>query len=68
MERAKIIIKQKEYDENGFTYVSKCKGDEGLCFTMAIGFAVSPAKKSGVSATKVKEIVGDIYKETEDVE
>ena len=68
MKRAKVIIKQKELAENGFTYISKHKGDNGLCFTMAIGFAVQLAKDSGISLTKVKELVTNIYKETEDVD
>ena len=68
MERAKVVLKQKGLEEGGFTYVSKCKGESGLCFTMAIGFATSLAKQSGISLTKVKELVTDIYKETEDVE
>lgn len=68
MEKAKVVLKQKEFDGDGFTYVSKTKGESGLCFTMAIGFATSLAKQSGISLTKVKELVTDIYKETEDVE
>lgn len=68
MKKAKVVLKQKEFTDNGFTYVSKHDGDEGFCFTMAIGFATSLAKQSGVSLTKVKELVTDIYKETEDVE
>lgn len=67
MERAKVVIKQKGLDEHGFVYVSKCKGEEGLCFTMAMGVAISIAKKSGISLTKIKGLVTDIYKETEDV-
>lgn len=68
MKKAKVVIKEKKYnDENDLIYVSKYKGDEGICYTMAIGFAVSLAKQSNVSLTKVKELVADIYKETEDI-
>lgn len=68
MKKAKVVLKQKELTDNGFTYVSKSDGDDGLCFTMAIGYAVQLAKECGVSLTKVKSLVTDIYKETEDVE
>ena len=68
MVKAKVILKQKEFNDDGFTYISKDDGDEGLCFTMAIGYAVQLAKDCGISLTKVKELVTDIYKETEDVE
>ncbi len=67
MKKSKVVIKQKTFTDSGFTYVSKHKGDDGLCFTMAIGFAVQLAKDCGISLTKVKELVTDIYKETEDV-
>ena len=69
MKKAKVVIKEKEYnDENDLIYTSECKGDEGICYTMAIGFAVSLAKQNNISLTKVKEHVTDIYKETEDIE
>lgn len=68
MKKAKVVIKEKKYnDENDLIYVSKCKGNEGTCYTMAIGFAVSLAKENNISLTKVKELVTDIYKETEDI-
>lgn len=68
MTKSKVVIKQKGYTDNGLTYVSKNKGEDGICFTMAMGFAISLAKQSGISLTKIKELVTDIYKETEDVE
>lgn len=68
MNKAKVVIKQKEYADNGLVYVSKHKGEDGICFTMAMGFAISLAKQSGISLTKIKELATDIYKETEDVE
>lgn len=68
MKKAKVVIKEKKYnDENDLIYVSKYKGDEGICYAMAIGFAVSLAKQNNISLTKVKELVTDIYKETEDI-
>lgn len=68
MKKAKIIIKQKEYGDNGLVYTTDFKGEEGICFTMALGAAVSLAKQNNISMTKVVNILKDIYKETEDNE
>lgn len=68
MKKAKIVIKQKEYDDNGLVYTTNCKGEAGICFTMALGTAVSIAKQNGISMTKITSILKDIYKETEDNE
>ena len=67
MKKAKVILKAQKFDDDGFCYETKDRGDEGLCFTMAIGYAVQTAKKNGISLTKVKSLVTDIYKETEDI-
>lgn len=66
--KAKVIVKQKSFTDDGLTYVSKSRGEDGVCFTMAMGFAIGLAKQSGISLTKIKELVTDIYNETEDVE
>ena len=69
MKKAKVVLKQTDCTlEKGLTYTSKHTGDEGFAFTMAIGFAISLAKQNGLSLTKVKELVTDIYKETEDID
>lgn len=67
MRKPKVILKAQRFDDDGFCYETKDRGDEGLCFTMAIGYAVQTAKKNGISLTKVKSLVTDIYKETEDI-
>ena len=66
MRKAKVIIQEKKNNDKGFVYLTKFRGKEGVCFTMAIGFAVDLAKKSGISLTKIKSLVTDIYKETEE--
>ncbi len=66
--KAKVIIKElKNNEEEGLVYTTKDRGDAGTCFTMAMGFAASIAKQSGVSLAVVKKLVTDIYNETEDV-
>jgi len=66
MRKPKVILKLKKNEDKDMIYISKCTGDNGVCFTMAMGFAISLAKNSGISLSKVKELVSDIYKETED--
>jgi len=69
MRKAKVVLKEiRNNEEEGLVYTSNDKGDVGSCFTMAIGYAVQLAKNSNVSLTKVKELVTEIYKETEDAE
>lgn len=68
MAKNKVIIKEKRNKNNdSILYVTKHKGDDGICFTMAMGFGVSLAKQCGLSQNKVLDLVKDIYKETEDV-
>ena len=68
MKKAKVIIKQNNFNEDGLSYTTKDKGDEGICFTMAMGYAVSVAKRNNVPLKTFNNLVKDIYKETEDVE
>jgi len=68
MRKPKVVLKLKKNKQQDMIYISKCSGDDAVCFTMAMGFAVSLAKNAGISLSKVKEILSDIYKETEDIE
>lgn len=67
MRKPKVVLKATHFDDNGFCYQSSERGDDGLCFTMAIGYAVSLAKRNNVPLKKFNEVVKDIYKETEDI-
>ena len=68
MNKSKVIIKEKRIkNSDSITYITKHKGEDGICFTMAMGFGVSLAKQCGLSLTKVVDLVKDIYRETEDV-
>lgn len=68
MRKAKIVIKEKGFDEEGLCYTTKDKGDEGVCFTMAIGYVVNLAKTNEVPLKSLNNIIKDAYKETEEVE
>lgn len=68
MRKAKVVLKETGFNDEGFSYSSSDRGDTGKCFTMAVGYATSLAKQNGVSITKLKEIITEIYKETEEVE
>ena len=67
MRKAKVILKENyNNEEEGLVYTSDSKGDSGTCFTMAIGYAMSLAKTSGLSYTEISDLIKDIYNETED--
>lgn len=67
MKKAKVIIKQKGLNiENGLVYITKSDGPEYVCFTMALGYAVHEAKQNGMSLSKIKALVTDMYKEREE--
>ena len=66
MTKSKVIIKEKrDKDANNITYITKHKGEDGICFTMAVGFGVSLAKSCGLTEQQVVDLVRDIYSETE---
>lgn len=68
MKRTKVVLKAKELTDNGFGFISSHKGDDGLCLSMAIGFATSLAKENGLSLTKLKSLVTDMYKEEGEID
>lgn len=61
--KCKIVLVGKEPNENGFTFESKSKGDDGLCISMALGYACELAKENGMALTTIKKLLSDIYKE-----
>lgn len=63
MAKIKVVLKGLSVDDSGFGFESRHKGDEGLCMSMAIGFATSIAKQNGISLTKLKSLVADMYNE-----
>lgn len=65
MNKSKVVIKQTGYTEDGLSYTSRHKGEDGVCFTMALGFACSLAKSCGMSLTKLTSLLKDMYRETE---
>ena len=66
MTKSKVIIKEKrDKNANSITYVTRHKGEDGICFTMAMGFCVSLAKSCGLTEQQVVDLVKDIYLETE---
>ena len=59
----KVVIWGNDPDEDGFSFESKCRGEEGLCISMALGFACELAKENGMALTTLKNLLSDIYKE-----
>lgn len=63
MKKAKVILKERRFNDVGLEYISKDKGCYEACFGMAIGYAVELAKENGVSLKEITKIVSNIYKE-----
>jgi len=68
MKKAKVILKENSFTDGGLKYTTKDRGDDGICFTMAIGYAMNLAKMNNVPLKTVNAIVKDTYKEMGEVE
>ena len=59
----KVVLWGNDPDENGFTFESKSKCDDGLCLSMAVGYDCELAKQNGLALTTLKNLLTDVYKE-----
>lgn len=66
MAKAKVILKEKKFTDDGLSFVSKDDGDLSLCITMTIGYLADLIVDGEVSTKEVTQLLKEMVKtETE---
>ena len=64
--KPKVVLKAKDYSNDGLNYSADYQSDEGVCASMALSFAVMLFKENGLALTKFKSLATDMWKELEE--
>ena len=63
MAKAKLILKEKKFDDNGLVFVSKEDGCVGTCLTMALSYVADLIVEGDVSMKDATDLLKKIVKD-----
>lgn len=63
MSKAKVVLKETGANEEGLSFVSKDKGDIGICLSMCLGYVARLIIEGAVSNKQATQLLKDMIKE-----